>query len=79
MPVKQKKVPSIALSPVKSSQIESIGYDLASKTLAIKFNSGGIYHYSDVSANQFESLQNAKSIGSHFGYFIRDAFKHTKI
>ena len=79
MSVKQKKVPSIALSPVKSSQIESIGYDLASKTLAVKFNSGSTYHYAGVNAADFESLKNSKSIGSHFGYFIRNAFKHTKI
>ena len=79
MSVKQKKVPSIALSPVKSSQIESIGYDLASKTLAVKFNSGGIYHYAGVNAAEFESLQKAKSIGSHFGSKIRNVFKHTKI
>ena len=79
MSVKQMKVPNIALSLVKSSQIESIGYDLASKTLAIKFNSGGIYHYAGVNATDFESLKNAKSIGSHFGSKIRNAFKHTKI
>ena len=79
MIIKENKVPNIDLTPVKSSQIESIGYDVASKTLAIKFNSGGLYHYSGVSAADFKSFKNAKSIGSHFGYFIRNAFKHTKI
>ena len=79
MPVKQKKTPNIALSPVKSSQIESIGYDVASKTLAVKFNSGGIYHYAGVNAADYENLQKAKSIGSHFGSKIRNVFKHMKI
>ena len=79
MTVNQNKILDIPLITVKSSQIESIGYDVASKTLAIKFNSGGLYHYAGVSAADFKSFKNAKSIGSHFGYFIRNAFKHTKI
>ena len=36
------KYKTIALSPVKSGQIESIGHE--GNTLAVKFRSGGVYH-----------------------------------
>ena len=71
------KPKQIALSPVKSSQIESIGHD--GDTLAVKFKNGGIYHYQDVSAAQFAELQKADSIGSHFGKHIRPKHKFTKL
>ena len=34
-------------------------------TLAVKFKNGGTYHYSGVSAAQFEELKTAESVGSH--------------
>lgn len=58
------KHPNIPLHPVeKSSQIEAIGHQ--GTTLAVKFKNGGTYHYSGVSAAQFEELKTAESVGSH--------------
>src|SRR3546814_14208537 len=34
-------------TPVKSSQIASIGHDPSTNTLAIEFKGGKVYHYSD--------------------------------
>ena len=79
MLVKQNKVPNIPLMPVKSSQIAGVGYDLASKTLAIKFNSGGLYYYAGVNAEEYLKLTNSKSIGTFFGSNIKNVFKFTKI
>ena len=61
----------IALNPVVSSQIESIGHDPETNTLAIKFKGwggkpGSVYHYENFTAEQFAQFQGAKSIGSHF-------------
>jgi KTSC domain len=56
----------IALTPVTSSQIEAIGYDEPSQTLAIKFKSGGLYHYSNFTKEDWLSFASAESIGSHF-------------
>jgi hypothetical protein len=53
------------MTPVKSSHIESVGYDAASKTMAVKFKSGGLYHYHDVSSAHHAELMSAESIGSH--------------
>ena len=61
--------PKIHTAPVKSSQIAEIGHD--GSTLAIKFKSGGVYHYPDVTAEQFEAFQKAESHGKHFGANFR--------
>ncbi len=61
---------TIELKGVESSQISAIGYDAASKTMAIQFRGkdgpGSTYHYSNVEADDFAALRDAKSIGSHF-------------
>jgi hypothetical protein len=51
----------IGLDVVKSSNIESIGYDKASKILRIRFLSGLTYDYSNVPARVFSQLKNAES------------------
>lgn len=67
----------IALSPVKSGQIESIGHE--GNTLAVKFRSGGVYHYHGVSSAQFAELQKAESLGSHLTKHIKPKHKFTKL
>lgn len=67
------------MQPVKSSQIESIGYDAAAKKMAIVFKRGGaLYHYDGVPQEVFDGLMSAESKGSHFGKHIRHQFKGVK-
>lgn len=63
------------MQPVKSSNIESVGYDDDTKTLKIKFKSGGTHHYADVDKLTYERLLSAQSIGSYFHTNIRNKFK----
>lgn len=66
--------PEIALTPVESNKVKAIGYDAATKTLAVAFNSGNaLYCYPDVSAEQHEAFVNAESIGKHFGANFQEA------
>ncbi len=63
--------PSIAMQAVESSQIHSIGHDAEAKTLAIRFKSKdgaptSLYHYSNVTSEDFAAFSGAESIGSHF-------------
>ena len=72
---------SIAMTPVTSSQIESIGHDPSTNTLAVKFpsksGSSSIYHYSNVNEADFREFLMAKSIGSHFiKHFKSNKAKH---
>ncbi|MGN6085833.1 KTSC domain-containing protein [Trinickia sp.] len=64
-------MPQITMESVESSQIHSIGHDAASNTLAIRFkNKAGepssLYHYANVSAEDYAAFKGAESIGSHF-------------
>lgn len=64
---------SIERSPVTSSNIHSIGYDAATRTLAIQFRNGGVYHYADVSPDEHQALMQSESKTRHFQAKIRDA------
>lgn len=59
---------------VESSNIESIAHDPALGDLHVKFKNGGHYAYPGVSADQFEALKSAESVGKHFHQNIRSNF-----
>jgi hypothetical protein len=69
----------IPLSPVKSSQVAAVGYDQDTKTLAVRFNSGGLYHYTGVEPEAFAALQSAQSIGSHLAQSIKGAYAFQRV
>lgn len=80
MTEKAKAPVSIPLTPVDSSQINAIGYDAASKTLAIQFKGysgkvGATYHYANVTPAQFAEFNKADSKGRWFGAHLKDAVK----
>lgn len=83
-------MPKIAMQPVSSSQIHSIGHDPATNTLAICFTRdngrtegpGSTYHYQNFTAEDFAEFRDAPSIGRHFGQHIKpfpDRFPFTRI
>ncbi len=66
----------INMKSVNSSQIHSIGHDAATNTLAIRFNGrdntpGTLYHYANVTPEEFAAFAGAESQGKHF-------YKHIK-
>ncbi len=66
--------PQITLDSVESSQVKAIGYDAATKTLAVTFTRGvgAIYHYAPVESETYEAFKSAESIGVFFGQHIKD-------
>jgi len=58
-------------NPVNSTSIAAVGYDAESKTLAIEFHSGKVYHYQGVEPEKHRALLAAPSIGKHFGTQIK--------
>lgn len=81
---------TIALQAVQSSQIHSIGHDPNTNTLAIRFyrgygrdqRPGSLYHYANVTAEEFEAFKSAESLGRHFGHAIKpfaDKYPYTKV
>jgi len=67
----RKKAPSkpkpvrrvMSLTPVASSNLDSLGYDAPSKTLEVKFKSSGLYQYDQVPMATFKKVMKAKSKG----------------
>ena len=56
---------------VVSSNLASVGYDPATETLEVEFGSGGIFSYAGVTAEEYQTLMGAPSIGSYFARFIK--------
>lgn len=64
---------------VNSSNIESIGYDATSMVLEVKFLSGSLYQYFDITEAIYLSLINASSIGSYLQRIIVKNYRYSKI
>lgn len=58
------------MTNVQSSQIAAVGHN-GESTLHILFRRGGLYEYDNVSAQEYDDLLRAESIGSHFGKHIK--------
>ena len=65
----------IALTPCTSSNLESHGYDVISKTLAVKFKDGPTWHYFDVPQATYEAMKAAKPVGGYSGSQIKGKFR----
>ena len=66
-------------TPVKSSNIASVGYDSASRTLEVEFISGGVYKYSSVAPATALAFRKSKSKGQYFASFIKNKFEGIKL
>lgn len=63
---------------VTSSNISSIGYDAASRTLEVTFHNGGTYAYSGVPQSEYDALMAASSHGSYLNSNIKSSYTATK-
>ena len=63
------------LHAVTSANLAAIGYDPDSKTLAVRFRSGALWHYVGVPAKVYAELHAAKSHGRYFGLHIRPYYR----
>lgn len=66
-------------TPVRSSNIRSVGYDPASRTLEVEFHSGGLYQYSGVPEIIYQGFMRAVSKGSHFHNHIKDRYPDRQV
>lgn len=67
------------MTPCKSSQVAEYGYDPDTKTLAVRYKSGGLYHYSDVTPEVHDELCKAESVGKFLGASIKGKFTYKLI
>jgi hypothetical protein len=66
-------------TPVNSSVIASIGYNVIHRTLEIEFHSGKVYQYSQVPSYVYDELMETRSKGSYFSHYIRDKYTTREI
>ena len=69
----------VTLHPVDSSMMSHIGYDPASKTLTILFQSGKRYEYGGVEQQVFDDFLAADSKGSYFRGMIDDCYLYRQV
>lgn len=59
------------LTPVKSSNIEAVGYDAGAREMHVRFRGGATYRYRDVAPELHQALIGAESVGKHFHAHVR--------
>lgn len=68
----------IPLTACQSSTVVGHGYDVATKTLAVKFKSGGLYHYAGVPQDVADAMAKSESVGSFVAKSVRHLFDSVK-
>jgi hypothetical protein len=66
----------IEMIPVRSSNIQAVGYDPEHSILVVQFSEGRQYEYSNVTVDVFERLATAGSIGSAFNEIRSNPMKY---
>jgi hypothetical protein len=66
-------------TPVTSTDICSVGYDIDNQTLEVEFNSGSVYQYANVPLGEYEGLLNADSKGKYFHANIKNRYSYVKL
>jgi len=67
------------MTPVSSSNVESIGYEVNTETLYVRFLNGSLYEYKNVPIMVYEQLLSAPSVGSYMHRNIKDKFPYERI
>lgn len=72
-------IPFIERTPVVSSNLSDVGYDPETRTLAVGFKNGSIFHFAHVPAVLHEAFIKAPSLGTFFHRAVRGKFESRKI
>ena len=66
-------------TPVKSSNIKSVGYSSTSRKLEVEFISGTVYEYGGVEPSVALTFLKSQSKGKYFSTFIKNKYKGSKL
>jgi hypothetical protein len=64
------------MKPVKSSNVDAIGY--RGTTLYVRFKGGGLYTYEGVPSEVYHAGLAAESVGSWFSSAVRGKYAHSQ-
>lgn len=68
----------IAMTPVKSTSVNEVGYDAATQTLALRFKNGTLYHYPGVPAGVHAGIAASDSVGRYLQANVLGKFPATR-
>jgi len=64
---------------VASSNVRAIGYDSATQTLEVEFQSGWVYQYYGVSKYLYQQIMQASSKGRFLNQYIKNAYPYSRV
>ncbi|MCK0126814.1 KTSC domain-containing protein [Gelidibacter sp. F2691] len=67
------------MTPVSSSNIESIGYNEQNEQVYVRFLNGSLYVYKGVPLHEFENLRDAPSLGSYLHRNYKNVYPYERI
>ena len=62
------------MEKVRSTNIARVGYDAQSKTLAVEFRNGSIYHYHGIDQDKHDEFMRAESKGKYLHQHIKGRY-----
>jgi len=65
--------------PVKSSNVQEVGYDTASQKMHVQFKGGSVYEYFGVPAAKHAALMASDSPGGYLAQHIRGLHKFQRL
>ena len=65
--------------PVVSTNLVSVGYDAATRTLEIEFHGGRVYRYDGVPSSVHQGLMSAPSHGRYFRGQIMHQYRYRRV
>ena len=67
------------MTPVISSNIESIGYDEQNQEVYVRFLNNSLYIYKGVPQYEFQNLMDAPSLGSYLNRNFKNVYPYERI
>lgn len=67
------------MTPVSSSNIQSIGYDAEAEELYVEFLNGSTYKYTGVPTDVHQALMTAPSHGQYLNANIKGVYDYSKV
>ena len=67
------------MTPVSSSNIDSIGYDEQNQEVYVRFLNGSLYVYKGVPAHEYQNLLEAPSHGSYLNRNFKNVYPYERI
>lgn len=66
-------------TPVSSSNLSAVGYDVDRQALEVEFKNGTVYEYAGVPDGEHDGLMSAGSKGTYFNANIKNRYPFVKL